>query len=915
MLLYDQVDNRFPNATWSLLRKGDDFGIPVLDLASPPQRFFRNLDQKPSLALSNLDARRFSPQPTLAKRTSCQAENPSAEASRVIGKLASWFLICEDRQNRLEKRPVQTLAHQASLVRYVLDAPHLQKVLVGDEVGLGKTIEAGLILQELLSRNPGLRICYFAPARLVSNVCREFDQLGLSFRMWNSDRGSNADLERDTRIVASINRACHEANETKWINSDPWDILIVDECHHLSNYDPDGYSPRRQFALVQELVQRQPPTGRLILMSGTPHQGHPERFRNLLRLISEDRSDPSLGAGRVIFRTKEDVRDWHGDPLFPGRLVNPPMVMEASPEYYKWMRGIHKCYRSPGTGTAAQARAGGWRAGQALQWAASSLEAGLGYLVRTALRSGWDLRTSPSLPAALAALRPYREGRTDETVEALFIRMRSALDNVTDEDEDIPDDKWRPDPKVLAGLLDQAVGLLKDHACDKWDFLYDNLLGDEGGDQVVMFAQPIETVWALSRYLERRTGVPPSSIIGGQKPAERDASVREFWEGRSRFLVGSRAAYEGFNLQCAHRLVHIDIPWNPMDLEQRIGRVHRFGSRQTIIVDSVVTGHSREAEAYGTAYNRLREIAGALAPNEERLQLLFGRIMNLVPPDELQEILLSRAVDGLEASEKKQIANMVDLCLEDWQRFHDSYHANQSAIRALDPGAADWSDLAEFLIRQAKAEDLQGFSAEGFRRDTAGNILPTLSPARVLRLPDRTSTLTVVCEDVAGRPVSDGHGCSAIQVGLNSASVCDLLRRCAFPDAQAQIASLRLRADQRAEALAILGMAGPCLLGVAARTSLRREADNDLMEVNRRFFMWRINVDLETPLPDQAAAEILRLLPYCVVRRETADLAPFQELVSRWEDHTLLRLRAPSEEDRAAKIAHAVFPLALIHLE
>jgi hypothetical protein len=79
--------------------------------------------------------------------------------------------------------------------------------------------------------------------------------------------------------------------------------------------------------------------------------------------------------------------------------------------------------------------------------------------------------------------------------------------------------------------------------------------------------------------------------------------------------------------------------------------------------------------------------------------------------------------------------------------------------------------------------------------------------------------------------------------------------------------------------------------------------------------MWRLDVDPETPLPDQMAAEILRLLPNCALRREPADLAHFQELVSHWEDLTLLRQRMPSDEDRAAKIAHAVFPLALIHLE
>jgi superfamily II DNA/RNA helicase len=94
----------------------------------------------------------------------------------------------------------------------------------------------------------------------------------------------------------------------------------------------------------------------------------------------------------------------------------------------------------------------------------------------------------------------------------------------------------------------------------------------------------------------------PAMIIGGQSDAERQQQQDLFWrKDGPRFLVSSRAGGEGINLQVARRLVHIDVPWNPMELEQRVGRVHRFGSKQKIIVDTIVVKDSREADAYRVA--------------------------------------------------------------------------------------------------------------------------------------------------------------------------------------------------------------------------------------------------------------------------------------------------------------------------
>lgn len=915
MHLFHRIDPTpdFPCALWR--RTDDGFGIPELDLVFPPRRFFVDQDNPPPVARSNYDARRAQSIPSLVDRCGQLASYTSGESQRTISKLLAWFLVCEDRQNRLDAREVQTLAHQASLVRFILDSPHLRRALIGDEVGLGKTIEAGLLIRELLDHEPRLRICYLAPARLVDNVCAEFDKLDLQFRKWNSDASADANLQRDDRIVASIHRAAHERNSTEFAQTPPWDVIIVDECHHLSNYDPDGYSPRRQYALVQALIDRQPPTGRLLLMSGTPHQGHPDRFRNLLRLISEDRSQPNQGAQRVIFRTKEDVRDWSGDPLFPSRRVNPPRVMNAPPEYYAWLEAIHACYTSGIGGDESQRRAGGWRAAQALQWAASSVHAGLGYLIRSAVRSGW-VQDRPQLQNALAAIRPYRMGEPDEPIGELFSRISRTIGNpIPEEDDGGDDDRWQPDPADLGQLLESGVMLLRTIGDQKWEFVERELLQPAGGDQVVLFAQPIETVCALAQYLERRDGVKPSIIVGGQDQSERNTEVARFWQGETQFLIGSRAAYEGFNLQCAHRVIHLDIPWNPMDLEQRVGRVHRFGSRHTIIVDSVVTNQSREADAYGTAFNRLREIAQALAPDEERMQLLFARIMNLIPPQDLEQVLLTRPVAALSAADRERIAAMVDRGLETWQEFHNAYRANSDAIRALDPGAADWTDLEGFLCRYARAEAVDGFSAEGFRHNPGGEILPTNEPARVLRVNDQGQERVMVCADVAGRLVSDASGRRASPLGLNLPMVCTILRNSAFNADPAQLCALRVRPENRERVSTLLTSDMPACLGVAAKQSIRRRQDNQLEETGRRLFGWSMSDSGIVLLTDGVLAEILRLLPSCAVRRDPPDMSGFVAPIGTWEQQTLHDLRRPTDEDRSAGVSHTIHPLGIIHID
>ena len=126
--------------------------------------------------------------------------------------------------------------------------------------------------------------------------------------------------------------------------------MIVDECHHLSDWAPGGGDPTRKFKLVRELIAQQGPEARVVLLSGTPHQGNIARFENLLNLLKREREPVGALAGRVIYRTKEDVRDWENRPLFPDRRVASPVVIDLGSEYRDWIESIHEFF-SPSNGT------------------------------------------------------------------------------------------------------------------------------------------------------------------------------------------------------------------------------------------------------------------------------------------------------------------------------------------------------------------------------------------------------------------------------------------------------------------------------------------------------------------------------------------------------------------------------------
>lgn len=903
----------FEGAIHVVVGQREDWGVRVLDLAALPRRLAGHSPSSYSPLRTHVDPYQVKTCTLPAQQLTAplaEGDTWSALTRRSLARFEAFFLVCEDPQRRLESREVVTLAHQVSLVRHILDTANCRKVLIGDEVGLGKTVVAGLIINELLEANPGLRVLYLAPARLVSNVAREFRRLSLLFREWKA-QNSDARLETDTRIIASIHRAVHPNHLEKLLGQRPWDVIVVDECHHLSDWAEGGGDPVQKYRLVRDLVAAQPSGSRLLLMSGTPHQAHEARFDNLLKLLRNPGERESAAAGRVIYRTKDDVRDWDNNPLFPLREVHPPIVVELAEPHRQWLTDIHHFFQPPeGFGSRAAQRAAGWKCAQALQWAASSPNAGLGYLVRQALRSGWTLSQEP-MREALAAMRPYRSGAADEPVEELYRRLLTEIKRQAEDDDidDIEEGASEDDPvdrEALAALISKGVRLVRNPVQQKWDCLWEQVLKPAGREKVVLFAQPIETVLALAAWLKRTKGEDSAIIIGGQSDEERDQQVARFRdEDGPRFLISSRAGGEGINLQFARRLVHLDVPWNPMEMEQRVGRVHRFGSRATVLVDTLVVKDSRETRAWNVARQRLNAVAKTLvAP--ERFEAVFSRVMCLIPPEELQTVLISNPDSQWSEEQARSLSSLVDAGFQNWQRFHDKYADNQRSIRNQPAGLARWHHVRDFVLRHGDAKPAEGITSTQFvARDREVHTVE--AEAEVLRFSD--DSLYFVGD--AGGVVFRGQGNRPVEsLGLNVPQVAGLLNAAANPSLPVGAAQLRWGTGQK-ELRALFGDESVFL--TFARQSVQLDTMGGVSEVGLELLAFHIQEGKTAQLSDDQKEAIFNMSRDATVRVKPAQSALFQRAADE-ERRLLDELRRPTEEQIRQGLRYAVWPLLALHV-
>lgn len=757
-----------------------NFGYRSYNAASLPDRVFAGLDEasRPPSVINEaaLDVRRLpTPLATLLSPRAPEGQGWAQATRRAVARLEALWLLVEDRYRLLDADTVEPLAHQASLVEHVLADPNLRRVLVADEVGLGKTIEAGLIIRRLIEARSGAspRALYLTEAALVDNVVEELERLGLEPRRWTAER-PDARLEPgrcDPLVVASMQRAVFQVQGGKnhfetVATSGPWDVLVIDEAHHLSDWSSDGKDPQQRMRLVRRLVEeRLAPEGRLLLLSGTPHQGHAGKFKNLLHLLRAEREGEEVLKGRVIYRIKEDIRDWDGQPLFPVRDVRPPTRIDCGEAYRDWLRQVHALLSLAG-----DSRAAGWRRAQALQWCASSPQAGLAYLTRLALRAGLRSATDPALRGAIAALRPYRGRPADESVSELEAYLCRQMPEIGEGGTE----EFRLESALLGRVLGAGIELIASDVLARKLAPVLQALEEAPDEKFVLFAQPIETVYTLHARLEALLGAGQVAlIVGGQDPAVRRAAITRFQRADgARVLVSSRSGGEGINLQIARRLVHFDIPWNPMEMEQRVGRVHRFGSVQTVIVETLVVRDSREERILARCRARLGQIVRDM--DHDRLELHYSRTMALIPLEELAALMSGEGFGPLSRAEEDRLDRLIQEGYERWKQTDAEFRMRAAALRTIERGAVNEVDLQSFIEHTLGAKVEPGWKRRSLA-EVAGQAEPVLqtTEARVYRLPD--GSLGYVGRD-AGLGLSGPQAEPVRRLGLNDRSLAAVVR-------------------------------------------------------------------------------------------------------------------------------------------
>lgn len=487
-----------------------------------------------------------------------------------------------------------------------------QRILIADTVGLGKTLEAGILMSELIARGKGKRILVVTVKSMMTQFQKE---------MWNRftiplvrlDSGKiqrvraripanyNPFYYYDKTII-SVDTLKNDLDYRTHLENAWWDIIVIDEAHNVAKRSK--HSQREKLA---KLLANKSDT--LIMLSATPHDGKSESFASLMNMLDPTAiaNDKDYGPedidGLCIRRFKKDVQD------------------QVAGSFMERKISIEECKAS-----LREEHAFDIFAEMSLQMDAGKAK-GSGQLFKTSLEKA--LFSSPaacikSIDERLKKLK-NKFGENDMPDIVALTELRDALLKVGPED------------------FSRYTTLLK--ILKNPDYGWNPKNND---DRIVIFTERIETMRFLVENLQKDLGISSNAIqsmYGGMNDKELQRIVDEFGRPESpiRVLVASDVASEGINLHyLSHRLIHFDIPWSLMVFQQRNGRIDRYGQKETPDIRYMLIGSDNE-KIRGDA--RIMEI---LVQKEEQAYknigdpaVLFGKFNQ-----EEEEIETAKAIES-----------------------------------------------------------------------------------------------------------------------------------------------------------------------------------------------------------------------------------------------------------------------------
>jgi superfamily II DNA or RNA helicase len=537
-----------------------------------------------------------------------------AAATRAIAALASPGAAATHNRN-LEPLPHQIVALERAL------ATNPIRLLFADEVGLGKTIEAGLVISELLARGRARRILIVAPKGVQLQWVSELSQhFGEDFVLVGQggipvDGGIDPWTTFD-RVICSFDSIKPLRLRSGWdptrvsqynrlrferVTAARWDLVVIDEAHNVSGSSEDV--ARYQLAVGLAAV-----SNHLLLLSATPHSGKSDAFTRLLGLLDE-RFNSGLTLNQtnvsplVVRSDKRRTVDARGRPLFQPRTTRLQLVRYGSRHVERHLYDSVTDYVRHG-----------------YQRAKLEKRPAVGFLVLLMQRLA-----SSSTAAVLSALERRKLAITVEGTQlALFSESAAEWGELSGEEQlqalqDALGAAWGDElaeVELLIDLARQASDAGMDAKARELLRLLDELAAAESDPalKIVVFTEFTQTQRMLSELFED-AGIE-TVVINGQMGVHERALAQNTFRERARVLISTDAGGEGVNLQFAHIIINYDLPWSPSRIEQRIGRVDRIGQPHAVTAINLAMEESVDARVLEVLESKLAIILAELGTDK-----------------------------------------------------------------------------------------------------------------------------------------------------------------------------------------------------------------------------------------------------------------------------------------------------------
>lgn len=567
----------------------------------------------------------------------------------------------------LSATKIDILPHQVEAV-YRMIKSYWPNFLLADDAGLGKTIMAGMLIKELELRKRIARVLIVVPAALQYQWKRElmekfrekFVIMDSAFRnsYYVNNPYGNPWVEYNYVIISmDFAKRKDVLEELKHIE---WDLTIVDEAHKMAAHRFGAKIARtKRYILGEELRAT---SNSLLFLTATPHSGESYAFFRLISLLDPYMFLNEMELNKVklkrimIRRLKEDCKDLDNKDLFPPREAKTITVKFAGDEkklydhvveYVTHYFNLARKERNRGVSFAMTILQK--RMASSVYAITRSLENRLGRLK--------ELREIGDLLQERYEDREFRELESQElTTEDLEEKEKEAAEkrfevltmarNVKELEEEI---------SYLKRLVSIARSTKSDSKADELIKFVKNILLKNPKEKVLIFTEYTDTLDYLVNRL-RELNYKLAIIHGGINPQERVSQEELFKSDETPIMVATEAAGEGINLQFAHIMVNYELPWNPNRLEQRIGRLHRYGQKKKVFIYNMSVQDTIE----GRIFQRLLDKVDAIKQEMgDRVFDVLGVLLSGVKLEDLVMEAVGKDAKWIE-SKIEEVADQLD---------------------------------------------------------------------------------------------------------------------------------------------------------------------------------------------------------------------------------------------------------------